>query len=158
MDRVKEHWNKHKTVYLCGVTGIVAAGITALIMRSNTARGAVGESGARGALTNTAIMRESHAGLIDRIQRGLQDHRVHGFSLFLKSPISNSFNQTVVSVVERESRGHPGYIVTCKETLENFLSQDKAALSEGVSAKIMSLHLHGKLDDINGHHFERVAA
>jgi hypothetical protein len=57
--KIKEHVKNNGKVYIAvGITFIVTAGIT------------------------TVIMRESHAGLIDRTQRGLQDHRVHGFSPF----------------------------------------------------------------------------
>jgi hypothetical protein len=131
-EKVKKHFKKNKNVY---IVGIGVAGITTLIMKG------------------------SHAGLIDRTQRGLQDHRVHGFFLFnFKSPVSDSFNQTIVNCIEREGRGHPGYIVMCKETLEEFPSQVKAALNEGVSDMIMSLHIRGEIPDINGHHYKRVMA
>lgn len=106
-----------------------------------------------------SFMRNQHAGLIDRAQRGLQDHRVHGISPFsfnfLTKESGNITN--IVNVLEREGRGHPGYMIRCIETLEEFSSQDKAAFNENVSSMIMSLHIRGKIPDVNGLYFERVS-
>jgi hypothetical protein len=127
MDRIKEHLQKYKTVYLCGATGITVAGITALIMRSNIARGAMGGGNTRGALTNTA-------------------------SFVFNSPQTVK----VTTVLDREGRGHPGWPVRNLETKRIDLSQKSAAAFFGIPENILSGHLNGKFADADGLHFERV--
>jgi len=71
-------------------------------------------------------------------------------------PFSIFSRQNVITVIAREGRGHPGYIVRCKETGEVFLSQAEAAQSVGTSATNMSQHLNGRFSDVYGKHFERL--
>lgn len=127
VDGVKEHIKRHKVAYSCGVTAVVTAGITCLIMKGR------------------------HAELLSGSDTAENSVFVRPFNLF-----SNRCNVNVVNVLEREGRGHPGYIVRCLETGTEFFSQKKAASNENVSDAIMSLHLRGKIDDINGYHFERL--
>lgn len=94
------------------------------------------------------IMRETRA---TELQRGTASARV-GFSFF--STVNNQNH--VVNVLEREGRGHPGYITKCLETLVEYKNQGLAAKHYGVSDAVMSGHLNGKLPDVNGFHFERV--
>ena len=73
-------------------------------------------------------------------------------------PLSFFSTQNVVTVIEREGRGHPGYLVRCLETGRVFPSQDAAARSIGAYPSILSSHLQGKHSDVFGLHFERIAA
>jgi hypothetical protein len=72
------------------------------------------------------------------------------------SLLSNRVTTSVVTVIEREGRGHPGYIVKCIETGELFTSQKRAALAQGVSDSTFSQHLNGLRPHVGGLHFERV--
>jgi len=77
-------------------------------------------------------------------------------SVFVRPLNFLSRNNNVVSVVEREGRGHPGYIVRCIETGDMFLSQKEVAKAYNCPDSILSMHLRGKIPDFAGHHFERV--
>jgi hypothetical protein len=69
-----------------------------------------------------------------------------------------SNRQTVVTVVAREGRGHPGYIVRCLETGNVFVSQNQAADAMNIPKHILSKHLTGEFADACGWHLERLAA
>ena len=124
----RDHLKRHKVVYTAGVSLAV---ITCLIVRGR------------------------HAGLIDRTQRGLQDHRVHAFSFNFLSKDSGHINN-IVSTVEREGRGHPGYITRWIDEMVDYETQGLAALAHEIEPTIMSLHIRGKIPDIDEKHFERV--
>ena len=136
IEKIKQHVKDHEVAYACGATAVITAGITFLIMKGCGAAAIVGADGPETADTLVTVHPRN----------------------FLNFWNSNSFNQTIVSVVEREGRGHTGYIVRCKETLEEFPSQKAAALMAKVSDMIMSLHIRGEIPDINGYHYERVPA
>ena len=87
---------------------------------------------------------------------GLHSGSVFARPLFLFSNHNKMIN--VVAVIEREGRGHPGYPVICKETGDLFLTQNGAAAWAGVNPLSMTRHLQGKFPNLNGLHFERVAA
>lgn len=53
------------------------------------------------------------------------------------------------------ARGHPGYIIECLETGLLFQSQNQAAKLLGISASLLSSHLNGKTESVNGLHFIR---
>jgi hypothetical protein len=129
-DKIKAHVGRHKTVYFLGA-GITVAGITCFIMR-----GRLAGLGYAGPDTATKIVFER--------------------PLFLFSNRNKVIN--VVAVTARDGRGHPGYLVVCEETGDIFLSQIGAAVWAGVSDAIMSLHIRGKLPDVNGLHFKRLSA
>jgi hypothetical protein len=127
IQKIKDHFVRNQAAYISGGTGIlVGAGITLIIMRGR------------------------HAGI-----RGVPDTAEN--SVFVR-PLSFLSTQTnnIVTVVERENRGHPGYLIRCLETNEIFTSQKQAARAKNVSDAIFSLHVRRKLDDINGLHFERM--
>lgn len=89
------------------------------------------------------------------LQSGADGHSrvtVRPFSFFSKQIVS------VVNVIEREGRGHPGYITRCLETMEDFITQGDAARSAGVDDNTMSRHIRGMIPDIKGLHYQRVAA
>jgi len=79
-----------------------------------------------------------------------------GATVRLLSFLSN--RPSVVTVIQREGRGHPGYIVRCIETGDVFLSQTQAAAAMLIPEKVISHQITGKTLDANGYHFERVAA
>lgn len=120
-------WQDHKEAIIVAAA-MSAAGITCAIMRGNAARGAAGEGSARGAVTNTS-------------------------SFLFRSPQTVN----VLTVVEREGRGHPGWPVRNLETKRIDLSQKSAAQHFGIPEKVLSGHLNGKFDDVDGLHFERVS-
>lgn len=124
---VKSHFERHKVAYSLGA-GVAIAGITCLIMRGSRLRGGLGISGLRGGPSNTA-------------------------SLIFK----NKQTINVVTVLDREGRGHPGWPVRNLETKRIFFSQKEAADAIGVTESLMSAHVQGKFPDIDGLHFERVS-
>ncbi len=66
-----------------------------------------------------------------------------------------SHHNNVVTVIERDGRGHPGYITHCIETGKDFATQGEAARKYGISSTVMSKHINGILENANGFHFER---
>ena len=72
-------------------------------------------------------------------------------------PFAFLSKQTIVNVIHREGRGHPGYMVLCRETGDVFSSQAEAAAEIGTSAQNMSSHLNGRFSDVYGLHFERLS-
>jgi hypothetical protein len=79
---------------------------------------------------------------------------VRPFSMLSK--LENSQNTNIVSVLERSGRGHPGYLIRCKELNQTYPSQIKTAEIFGGAASILSDHINGKLPDFCGYHFERI--
>lgn len=53
-------------------------------------------------------------------------------------------------------RGHAGNIVRCIETGETYASQNRAAEVLGLDKSILSKHLNGLKEHVNGLHFEKV--
>jgi hypothetical protein len=129
IEKVKQHIKDHKVVYSCVATGVVSAGITCIIMRSNIRQGWMDEGIGQGSMTNIASR-----------------------SLSYKSPQMIK----VINVLEREGRGHPGYPVRNLESKHVSLSQQEAADYFGISRQLLSGHLNGKFPDVDGLHFERV--
>ena len=67
------------------------------------------------------------------------------------------FSKQFVTVVLRDGRGHPGYVVKCLETGSIYLSQAEAAKAMGFTPSTLSQHLNGMRSHIHGFHLERVA-
>lgn len=126
--KIKDHLERHKVLYSCATTGMVFAGITCLIMRSNAVRGAACINGIRGVPSNTA-----------------------SFNFKNKQTIN------VTTVLDREGRGHPGWPVRNLETKRIEFSQKDMADLFGISYTALSGHLNGKFPDVDGLHFERVS-
>jgi hypothetical protein len=124
---MKEHFNKYKLVYISAGVSITIAGITCTLMRGRYAELLSGSDTAE----NSVFVRPL-------------------------SILSNQRNN-IVTVIERAGQGHPGYLVRCLETGTIFSSQKQAAIMHGVSDAILSLHVRGKIPNINGLHFERVS-
>jgi hypothetical protein len=100
-----------------------------------------------GAGFTALMMRERHARM-QSVPDGLA--RVTMRSLFLFSS-----GNSIVGVNERAGRGHPGYIVRSMETGALFSTQGGAARAFNVSPSMLSSHLNGRCDNVNGYHFER---
>lgn len=110
-------------------------------------------SGAVGVLSagiTYVITREAYAGIIEVPDGHIVTVRPLSF---LSKQIVN-----VVTVIEREGRGHPGYRILCLETGEIFESQRKASEALLVFPGVVSDHLRGKVEDIHGLHFQRIQA
>jgi hypothetical protein len=76
-------------------------------------------------------------------------------SVFVR-PFNFLSPNTILTVFEREGRGHPGYIIQCLETGETFPSQVQAANVMNIPETLLSAHLRGKFPDVDGLHFERL--
>lgn len=137
VEKIKTHFKEHKETYLVGTLCVSFATITSLIMRSNT------------------TSKNDNAHLLG----AFADDNAHllGASVFSfsDSDITDSFN-TVVNVLEREGRGHPGYMVKCIEDNITYSSQLKAATAYDIHPNRMSDHLNGRLEHLDGKHFERI--
>ena len=96
------------------------------------------------------IMRGRHA------ENSMGSDRLDGESV--RSLLFFSNGNNLVTSIEREGRGHPGYIVRCLETNQIFGSQNKAANAMRISEKLISKHINGEFDHANGYHFERIQA
>lgn len=126
-EQFKQHLKEHKTEYL---TGIGFATITCLIMRGRYEALATG--GAYGLETaDTSVT-------------------MRPLSFF------SSQGDNVVSVVVRNGRGNPGYIVRNLDTGKFFSSQREAASAFGISETLLSKHINGKIPNAEGLQFERL--
>jgi hypothetical protein len=128
-DKIKAHFERNKTRYYIGsIVGV--AGITCIIMRGQS----------------SVVRNAASEGVTD-----LLSSSVRPLAFFSKQIVN------IVTVIEREGRGHPGYLTICEETKEIFRTQGAAARHIGVTATAMSRHMLGDLPHINGLHFTRVA-
>jgi hypothetical protein len=126
-DKIKNNIRKHKTLYCSCASSVIVAGITVLIMRSNIARGEMSRDNARGELINAASF------------------------IFRNKQTLN-----ITTVLDRESRGHPGWPVRNLETKRIFFSIIEAAHYFDVPVNVLYGHLKGKFQDVDGLHFERI--
>lgn len=136
-EKIKRHIQDYRTEYFCGITAVAVAGITVIIMRRAYS------SGEKSRYWAHPSVKSPGTGHIDFSFSNSEFHE-----------IKNSFN--VLNVIERDGRGHLGYITRCIEDNLSWTSQKKAAAANGVSPTTMSEHLNNKLGDIYGKHFERV--
>ena len=128
MDRIKKHWEEHKTAYLCGASAVVVAGITVLIMRGRY----------------EGFRKEPY---------GLQT----ADTVVTMRPLSFLSKQdNVVKVINKYGIGRPGYLIHSLDTNEYFSSQREAASVFGISESLLSKHLSGKLENAEGYNFERL--
>ena len=135
-DKIKNHFKRNAGAYVTLVGVCVLAGITTVIMRERSTR----------------VAEEFPLG----VQRPPKNsHWEYSGSNFF----SNSFNKdsfNVINVIEREGRGHPGYLTRCLETGLTYKTQAVAAREHGLSPTKMSNHLNGMLDHVGGYHFDRI--
>jgi len=147
MNKFKDHIKRHKMVYIAVGTGVVVAGITVVIMRKNVVLHL--DAGANGPLQATT---RSDAKPTYWAHRPMQSPPTgHIGSSFFSKPSMN-----IVSVIEREGRGHPGYLTEWVEEDLIYKSQKQAALNHGVHPNRMSDHINGRLESLDGKHFKRV--
>lgn len=141
-DKIKEHFKKHKKAYIIG--GVIFAEITLIIVRGRYA-------GARGGLeTSTEVNTSSNLerGVSTQPLSILSDNVTHGDY----SPITS-----IVNVLEREGRGHPGYLLYCPELDRIFRSGVEASQETGIPQGVISGVVTGKFPDADGLHFKRIA-
>jgi hypothetical protein len=130
-DDIKTHFEKYKAAYIVGGVGVVAAGFTWALMRGGV---------------------PMIPGAPNSVVDGPVAVTVRPTSLF--SNRMTTTTNTVITTLER--RGHPVWIVKCKETGELFASQNRAAEACGITAPAISQHLNGLKDQAGGLHFERI--
>lgn len=133
---VKTHFHKYQAAYSCGAVAVVTAGITALILREHVAEG----------LGSTAPEGLGSTGGFGRVQT-----RAFSFALFQKD------SGNAVTTIHNGSRGNPGFITRNLETGRVTATQTKMAEEFGIPRSLLSDHLNGKLPDVDGYHFERIA-
>lgn len=127
IDKVVDHVKKHKTIYISGGV-VVIAGITYAIMRSKPRP----------------------------LWRGVEPTSVVKSANTASQFFTNKSTINMITVLERDGRGHPGWPVQNLETKQVFLSQRQAAEAFNISPGNLSSHLNGKFPNANGLHFERV--
>lgn len=129
LEKIKTHVQKHKAVYTCGAVALATAGITTLVMRDRY----------------EALVTDGAYGL-----------KTADTSVTMRSLSFLSSQNNIVSVITRNGRGHPGYLVHCLDSDEYFSSQREAALACDVSETLLSKHLNGKLPNVDGRIFNRI--
>ena len=180
VEKIKDHCKENQRFYLGLGMGLSVAGFTCLIMRGRyealAVGGAYGLETADTSVTMRPLAKEPRAVLLGGAEwpppgetmRPFIDakptywaHRPvqspptgHIGFTFSNTEIHDSFN--VVNAFEREGRGHPGYLTRCLETKMTWPTQKAAAYAHGVHPNRMSDHLNGRLEHLNGNHFERI--
>lgn len=134
--KVKQHLKDNKKFYIGLGIGVCIAGITYAIMRGRHVR----------------LPMQSH--LLGTSTHAIPPTGNKGF-IFCESSFHKS-TLNLVNVMEREGRGHPGYLTRCVETGLTYLTQTEAALANGIHPTRMSDHLNGRLSHVGGLHFERI--
>jgi hypothetical protein len=137
IDKIKTHIKEHKKVYISGVTVIVIAGITFVIMR----RG--GKAHINGHTSDQVLDKD--------IQGGISVLAPGGISVRGKNNVLN-----LVSYFDNSRKGPPSWVIRCLENDRVFTSQNNAAIEMGLPASEISKHLNGLMDNVRGYHFERI--
>lgn len=135
---IKSHYHKHEKAYkIAGAVVLIAAtaGITYLIMRRS-------------------LSDVPRASLADVPRASSPAVQLENSPSVFNSTAGNDIN--VTTNIYQGMKGHPGFVTRCTETGDIFKSQQKAAEFAKAPASAMSGHLKGKLEDVNGLHFERV--
>jgi hypothetical protein len=129
-EKIKNHIQSNKEVYLVLGTTVVVAGITCLIMRGCYA---VLLSGADGLKTAEASV------------------TVSPLLIFAKT-------NNVVTTVHNGTRGNPGFMTRNLDYHLEFSTQADAARAFNISPSKLSSHLNGHMPNVDGLHFERLTA
>lgn len=66
----------------------------------------------------------------------------------------NTVHQMMINQLQR--RGHPGNVILWIEKDLYCESQNRMASTAGLDAGMLSKHLNGKIDNVNGNHFIKV--
>lgn len=136
IEKIKAHIKEHKEKYITvGVTVVISAGITYIIMRRPRA-------------------------VLDYVGADCPDTESTGLLSFISNKfiIGSRIENQIVTVVEREGRGHPGYRVRDLDTLVEYETQGLYASEINCSPMTVSKHLRGIYPDACGHHAERIPA
>lgn len=136
MDILKKHLKKHKTQYIFvgGVlVGLTLAGFTLVIVKKSSI-----DFGEKLRINGDTIGEKL---------------RINGDTGFINF---GTIKDSVVNVVERDGRGHPGYLVRCVENGLVYTSQTSAAKALGLNQTQLSNHMTGRTPHVKGYHFERI--
>jgi hypothetical protein len=124
IDKIKQHIKDNKKIYI-GTATIVVVGIAAFVLGRKSVKRTIVTS-------ELSIFNE-----IDGDYNTL---------------ISNTYQQTVSKY--GYPLGRPGKPVFNVDTGRDYASESYAAIDVGVSQKMMSDHLHGKRESVNGKQFK----
>lgn len=127
-ERIKEHFKKHCVVY-SAIGGAVLAGITMVVVRGRYET---------------------------LVSNGVYGSKTADTSITMRPLSFLASQRNVVNVIARNGRGHPGYLVYCKELNGYFRSQQEIADLLAISPTVVSKHIAGKIPDAQGYHLERV--
>jgi hypothetical protein len=131
-EKIKVHIRDNGRMYVgIGITFVVTAGIT------------------------TVIMRESHAVLQGGAGCPVKEP-MDSLSLLSGRSIFGSITNNAVTTIHKTTKGNPGFVTRCIETKDLFETQGGAARAFGIPEPIMSQHLNFGRELIEGIHFERV--
>jgi hypothetical protein len=127
--KIKTHFIDHKELYIGLGVGMTVAGIT------------------------YTMMRDRHATLlsgVDGLKTAEASVTVRPFSFF------SSQKNEIVTTIHTGDRGNPGFLTRNIDYDLLFPTQGSAARAFGISPSILSSHLNGKIDSVDGLHFERI--
>lgn len=130
--RVKRHFQENWKIYCAiGGTAIFTYAIMRNTRKSSDAKDSIGDT--------SACVKDS-----------IGDTQVFSFLNNIGPSIG------VVNVMEREGRGHPGYLTRCLDDGLAYASQKRAAEAYTLDEKHVSDHILGRREHVNGLHFERI--
>lgn len=150
--KIKAHFQENWKLYAGVGIGVIFAGITCLIVKEPRAKLVAGMDWPEKAPTGSS----GKAHLNGHTGRGKAHLNGHTVFTFENSSHNTVLNDSVITVLEREGRGHPGYLVRHKESDLVYDSQKAAADAFDFNYTHMSDHLNGRKEDIFGQHFERL--
>lgn len=150
-EKIKNHFVENKVAYICVGLVVATAGITCLIMRPSSQPIKRGTSVfAQDGISVLGKSAKDTFGDTLAVQKTpLVTHGIHFTN-------TGNINGDVVNVLQREGRGHPGYLVRCLENGLTYLSQREAAQALDVNPNHISEYLRGVRDHVQGLHFERI--
>ncbi len=139
-EKLRDHWARHKHLYVGIVLGVALAGITLLIVRRVNAQPIQGADG---------VLAQGADGVL-----GKRVDATFGSSVIADTINAETFNN--VSYVSVTRQGPPSWVIRCLETGEIFMSQKQAAELMGLPASHISEHLNGAMPHVRGYTFERL--
>ena len=131
--KIKEHFKKHKTLYIS--IGCVAVGIGIAVLT--------------GRIMKNLDQRE----LLVLPRRELLVPDVKG-SIVNYGPNNGIVGN--VSYISANRQGPPSWVIRCLETGQLYTSQNSAAEALGLNSPDISRHLNGLKEHVNNLHFERI--
>lgn len=97
--------------------------------------------------------------LIVRGRHAILQSGMDGPSRVTVRPLSFFCNQRdIVTTIHNGTRGHPGFRVRSLDFMTDYDTQGEVAKIFNISPSMLSSHLNGKIDNVNGLHFERIRA